>query len=306
MRYLIVVFCLVVSSLLPVSADDKSDYVELARRGWNYELRTTMVGRDLSIPVHINGRDLAGASLCLVGERPHANSLEVIDAFRALSRHVFGKPLTMRYAGPDARHCGTGRTVVLRLYSGYPPNKGLSADLRWMDGLYQLGLPGHGDYAATSPAMAQTFFGRRGQGTHIMVQQPALATVGALERSFFTSILIEELFQSFTFGMDILLFDRAAPFQSKLQEKPLNLRRQPWASRDFMRALLASNPQGLCAFDIFMMHAVADAPVDQTNDPAFIDYIEREYDTLISRAADTMAQARFDIILAKGCQRAPF
>ncbi|WP_298976778.1 hypothetical protein [uncultured Roseobacter sp.] len=304
MRRLILGVFLALFAITPVAAD-RVAYIDLARRGWNYELRTTMLGRDLSIPVHINGRDLAGASLCIVGERPHPNSLEIINAFRDLAAHVFGKPLTMRYAGQDANGCGSGRTVILRLYSGHPPNQALSADLRWMNSVYQLGLPAQGYYAATSPAMAQTFFGRRGQGTHIMVKQPGLKHLGVLERSFYTSILVEELFQSFTFGMDILLFDRSAVFQSKLQETPLNLQRLSWESRDFMRALLKSNPGGLCAFDVFMMHAVAEAPVDQTIEPGFIDYIDSAYDTLLAQAAETMGDARFAAIVAPGCQRAP-
>lgn len=304
MRLWISALCLAALLVTPATAD-RTVYLDLARRGWSYELRTTMVGRDLSIPVHIHGRDLAGASLCIVGERPHQASLDILNAFRALARHVFGKPLTMRYAGRDASGCGSGRVVVLRLYSGHPPNRALSADLRWMNHVYQLGLPKARFYAATSPAMAQTFFGRRGQGTHIMVKQPGLDRPGRLERAFYKSILIEELFQSFTFGMDILLFDRASAFQSKLQETPLNLQRLSWESQAFMRALLRSNPAGLCAFDVFMMHAVAEAPVDQTIDPGFIDYIDREYDALFDRAAATMTDARFAPILATTCQRAP-
>ncbi|WP_299964110.1 hypothetical protein [uncultured Roseobacter sp.] len=304
MRCLIVLFACLWVQALPALAD-RTAYLDLARKGWNYQLRTTMIGRDLSIPVHINGRDLAGASLCLVGERPHANSLEVINAFRDLAAHVFGKPVTMRYAGGEAALCGSGRTVVLRLYSGHPPNQALSADLSWMNGIYDLGLPARRFFVATSPAMAQTFFGRRGQGTHIMVKQPRPGQVGGLERSFYRSILVEELFQSFTFGMDILLFDRAAAFQSKLQERPMVLDRLPWESRDFMRALLRSNPAGLCAFDLFMMHAVAEAPVDQTVEPAFIEYIDREYDALLRRAEETMADGRFAPLVAPGCQRAP-
>ncbi|MFK7751792.1 MAG: hypothetical protein AB8B51_04515 [Sedimentitalea sp.] len=282
---------------------DKVKYLELARAGWNYELRTTMVGRDLSIPIHIHGRDLAGASLCLVGERPHPQSLEVINAFRALVHHVYGKAVTMRYAGRQASACGSGRTVILRLYSGRPPNRALSADLDWMNQIYQLGLPQRRSYAATSPAMAQTFFGRRGQGTHIMVKQSALRNLGALERLFYKSILIEELFQSFTFGMDILQFDRAAGFQSKLQEVPMNLHRLNWDSRAFMRALLTSNPPGLCAFDVFMLHAVARAPVDQTTEPAFITFIDRAYESLFTAATATMSDPRFAPLMAPGCLR---
>ena len=280
---------------------DKAIYVDLAKRGWNYQLRTTMLGRDLAIPVHIHGRDLAGATLCIIGEKPHPATRKVLDAFRDLEQHVFGTPLPMRYAGRDASECGSGRIVILRLYSGSPPNGALSSDLRWMNGTYLLGLRDNGAFAATSPAMAQTFFGSRGQGTHIMVKQPRRTRPSPLEAAFYKSILIEELFQSFTFGMDILLFDRAAMFQSKLQEIPVNLHQLSWESDAFMQALLESSATGLCAFDIFMMHAVAGTAVDQTVEPGFIDYVDREYDTLLARASETLADGRFAAILAPDC-----
>ncbi len=302
MRTVLLIFALVLAAAGPVGAD-KTSYVDLARRGWNYELRTTMLGRDLTIPVHINGRDFSGSSLCLVGDRPHQQSLEIIDAFRGLVRHVFGKPVPMRYAGRAARKCGSGRVIVLRFYSGFPPHRDLSADLRWMDRIYQLGLPARLDFAAASPAMAQTFFGRRGQGTHILVKQPTEKTPDAMEAAFYKSILIEELFQTFTFGMDILHLDRTAGFLSKLQETPTRLDRLSWESSDFMRAMLRSNPAGLCAFDVFMLHAVAEAPVDQTTDPDFIDFIDGAYDHLAERAEETMQDTRFARLLAPSCLR---
>ena len=283
-------------------ATEKTAYLELARLGWNYQLRTTMVGRDLSIPVHINGRDLSGASLCIVGERPHPHSAEIIDAFGALARRAFGKPLTVRYAGREASACGTGRTVVLRLYSGHPPHRELSADLGWMNDIYGLGLPRGRDYTAGSPAMGQTFFGRRGQGTHIMVKQPALPRLGRLEAAFYKSILVEELFQSFTFGMDILHIDRNRPFRSKLQEVPLYLDRMSWSSRGFMRALLKSNPGGLCPFDVFMLHAVALSPVDQTVEPSFIEFIDSEFEALMALADETLADPGFAPLMDGECR----
>ncbi|WP_300035511.1 hypothetical protein [uncultured Roseobacter sp.] len=298
MRYLLVLLVLFCG---PAAHADRATYIELAKRGWSYELRTTMIGRDLSIPVLINGRQLAGASLCVVGERPRRTSLEVIDSFRALLLQTYGKPMTMRYAGQDASACGSGRTVILRLYSGFPPNTALSADLQWMDRTYQLELPGRGYFAATSPAMAQTFFGRQGQGTHIMVKQPAAAPRSRIEAAFYKSILIEELFQSFTFGMDILIFDRSVAWRSKLQETPLNLWRLPWESPAFMRALVRSNPPGLCTFDVFMMYAVAEAPVDQTNEPAFIEYVDANYDDLYTRAQATMGDPAYAAILDPVC-----
>lgn len=280
---------------------DKSEYLDLARRGWNYDLRVTMLGRDTAIPVLINGRDLAGASLCVVGERPHPQTLAVLDAFRALLQHSFGYPAPMRYAGRSARDCGTGRTVVLRLYSGHPPARDLSSDLDWFNEVHQLGLPSGRAYMVPSPAMAQTFFGHRGQGTHIMVKQPAHARPDRLEAAFYRSILIEELFQSYTFGMDILLYDKTAGFLSKLQETPVHLHRLPWGSHDFMRALLKSNPSGLCAFDVFMMHAVAQAPVDQTVEPGFIDFIDAQYDRLWAQTDRTLADPRFAVLVDNSC-----
>lgn len=282
-------------------AAERNDYVEMARRGWSFELRTTMVGRDLSIPVRIHGRDMAGAALCIVGDKPHPETQTVLNAFRELIAQVYGRVLPMRYAGRDAVGCGSGRVVLLRLYSGHPPNRALTSDLTWMNTAYQLGLPAGRDYTVMSPAMAQTFFGRLGQATHIMVQQPGPVHPGLLERKFYSSILIEELYQAFTFGMDVLQFDSQAKFLSKLQERPINLARLPWSSRAFMRALLGSNPSGLCRFDVFMLHAVARAPVDETNTPDFIRFIETQYDSLRALSEKSFADPRFSPILDPSC-----
>lgn len=300
MRYLLLQITMLVAFAGTLHAD-KRDYIKLAEQGWGYELRSTMLGRDMAIPVRINGRDLVGSGLCVVGEQPHPQTLSVLNSFLELLEHIFGHPTPMRYAGPSARNCGTGRTVVLRLYSGYPPNRDLSADINWLSDVYQLGLPEGRAYSMTSPAMAQTFFGRRGQGTHIVVKQPAHGHPGQLERDFHRSILLEELFQSFTFGMDVLLYDKSAGFLSKLQETPVNLQRLPWSSHDFMRALLNSNPSGLCAFDIFMLHAIAQSPVDQTIDPGFIDYIDGHYDSLWAQTDETLADPRFAALFDASC-----
>lgn len=284
------------------AATHKDSYLDMARQGWNYELRTTMIGRDMSIPVHINGRDLAGASICMVGEQANAQSLEVINAFRKLIGDVYGKPVPMRFAGPTARNCGGGRMIVLRLYSGTPPNRALSDDLNWMNQIYQFGLPKDRFYSASSPAMAQTFFGRLGQATHIMVQQTAIPGRDQLDDAFFRSILIEELYQSYTFGMDILKFSPEGAFYSKLQEVPLNLHGLTWGSRAFKKALLGSNPPGLCEFDLFMMHAVAQAPVDETTMPVFIDYIDANFDVLVQMTSDTIQDSEYDVIRDPQCQ----
>lgn len=288
-------------NLAPAEAS-KGDWLDLARRGWSYELRTTMIGRDMSIPVRIHGRAHVGATICVIGEAPLKPTREVIDTFRALVHLAYGKPLPMRYAGPGAKNCGTGRSVFLRLYSGDPPNHDLSDDLDWMSQVYGLGLPRGRTHVATSPALAQTFFGHQGQVTHIMVQQPKRAVLEPLDTAFFRSILIEELFQSFTFGMDVLQFDREAEFQSKLQEMPLNMLRLPWGSTAFKKALLRSNPSGLCAFDIFMMFAVAETPAEETNTPEFISFIDAEFERLVDLAEDVMGNPRYGLLLDPDCR----
>ncbi|WP_386803713.1 hypothetical protein [Litorisediminicola beolgyonensis] len=286
---------------LPAAAA-RDDVLALAKKGWVYQLRTTMIGRDMSIPVRINGRLLAGASICIVGERPRRQTRLILDEFRALLAEVHGKPVPMRYAGPTARLCGAGRTVILRLYSGRPPNSALTDDLAWMNDSYALGLPTNRLYTAGSPAMAQTFFGRRGAGTHIMVKQPARDDVTELEAAFYRSILVEELFQTFTFGMDILHFDRSGIFQSKLQEFPVDLRYMNWDSQGFMQGLLGSNPSGLCEFDVFMLHAIATAPVEQTNEPAFLEFIAEGYDELMARAQVTLADPGYADLIDAECR----
>ncbi|SFD63252.1 hypothetical protein [Roseivivax sediminis] len=283
------------------AASGRDTVLQMARKGWVYELRTTMIGRDMSIPVRINGRDMAGAAICVVGEAPNRQTRAVLDEFRALMRDASGKTLPMRYAGPSARACGTGRTVILRLYSRRPPNAALTDDLHWMNEVLKLGLPTGRSYMAVSPAMAQTFFGRRGSGTHLMVKQAASNAVTRTERAFYRSILIEELFQSFTFGMDILHFDRDAAFLSKLEEYPTNLMDLPWESRMFMEGILNSNPTGLCAFDVFMLHAVASSPVEETNDAAFLDFIDARYEALTDRTRTTLANADFEMLFDPEC-----
>lgn len=288
----------------PTLADERDDWLELARRGWNYRLREPPRGRDMAIPVTISPKLLSGAALCMVGELPRQDTLEVLNSFRALVADTFGKRLPMRYAGSDARACGTGRVVVLRFYSGYPPNRLLTADLDWLDRAYALGLPRGRQYAAISPAFAQTFFGRRGQGVHVMVQQaPPGHAVNALEATYFRSILIEELFQVFTFGADILVADRDAVFQSKLQEGPIRLSPLGWETPAFMRKLLSVTPGALCRFDLFMLHAVAAAPVAETTEPRFVEYIDAHFDELQSMTARTLDDPRFDLVIDTSCGR---
>lgn len=282
--------------------DDRAAFLALAKKGWVYELRTAMWKRDPLIPpIVINGRDLAGAALCVVGEAPHPRTRAVLDTFRALMADIFGKPLPLRYAGAGLEFCGTGRTVYIRLYSDRPPHVAFNADLRRMDEVFEFGLPRGREQVVMSPAQAQTFFGRRGRATHVMVKQPAPGDTTDLEAAFYASIMIEELYQTFTFGMDILHFDPTAAFVSKLEEFPINLRHLPWGSARYMQALLTSNPTGLCRFDVFMLHALAEAPVERTNSDAFLDYIGGDFERLESETNVTLANPDYAPILDLAC-----
>ncbi|SNR67044.1 hypothetical protein [Puniceibacterium sediminis] len=281
---------------------DRDAFMALAKKGWVYELRTAMWKHDpLTPPIVINGRDLAGAAICVVGETPHPQSRAVIDTFRALMADVFGKPLPLRYAGGGLEFCGTGRVVYIRLYSDRPPHVALNADLRRMDEVFEFGLPRGREQSVISPAQAQTFFGRKGRATHVLVKQPAPGDTTDLEAAFYASIMIEELYQTFTYGMDILHFDPKANFVSKLEEFPVYLRNFPWDSKRYMQGLLSSNPSGLCRFDVFMLHALAEAPVENTNSDAFLEYIGGAFERLESETDVTVANPDYAPILDVAC-----
>lgn len=284
----------------PIVAQEAA-WLDMARRGWSYELRETMVGRDLSIPVRISGRALARSDICLVGEAPRPETRAILDAFTALLGHVHGH--TPRLIAVDmAQDCPETVQVLLRLRSGSAPETGMSRDVAWMEARFGLGLPPRHDWTATAPAMAQTFFGRRGAATHILVEQAAGAG-DAADALYFRSILIEELFQAFTFGMDILHIDARVPYLSKLEERPLRMVRRPQPDTpDYRRALLGTNPPALCPFDILMLHAVAEAPVAETNGPDFLAYIEASFAGLLARAEATMQDARFAPLLDPACR----
>ena len=303
MKRLCLFVLFLLSSLgLAQASSDRTTFIELARKGWVYDLRSAMSGRDpASVSVTINGRSHSGAAICIVGESPHPQTWETLRAFDALMHNVFHKPIPMRFAGADLSSCGTGRTIYVRLYSDRAPHRAFNVDLRRMDGVFDIGLPQSRDQYVLSPAQASTFFGRRGQVTHLLVMQPPEGPTTPLQSEFFASILIEELYQAYTFGMDILHFDRKVPFVSKLQEFPLNLRHIPWTSAAFMEGLLRSNPSGLCLFDVFMLHALANAPVAQTNDQAFIDFIAAQFDDLAQLADRTIVKPELSAIIDPRC-----
>lgn len=282
-------------------AADRDVYLSILQRGWTYELRASVHGRMPPGPITINGRALSGAALCLVGEEPDPETRKVLDAFRTLMGEVFGAPVPMRHAGATARNCGSGRIVVLRLFSGQPPHAGLTDDIGWLNGVYGLGLAPGRRQIVGSPAMAQTFFGTRGQISHIVVQQSGAAGATPLEDAFHRSILIEELFQTFTFGMDVPKFDRDAPFVSKVEEIPFDLRHFSWNSDIFMSGLLRASPSGLCELDVLVLHAIARSPAAATNGADFLDFVAAEFDGLLIAARGTASDPRFRGLLDPDC-----
>ncbi len=295
--------CLALAAAPVAAASDRATFLDLARRGWVYELRSAIWGRDpASVEMHINGHVLSGASICVVGEKPHEATEAVLREFTGLTASIFGKGTPIRYAGADLDGCGTGRTIYLRLYSRQVPLDAFGSDLDRLDHVYGLGLAHSRRQYVVSPGQAATFFGRRGQATHLIVKQPAEgAALSPLEARFYASILVEELYQAYTFGMDILQIDRRLAFVSKLQEFPVNLRQLPWDSPAFMEGLLRSTPSGLCRFDLFMLHAIAEAPVENTNTPEFLDYIDAHFDDLLASADTTATKPGHAEILDPGC-----
>ena len=285
---------------------DRADVLALAQRGWVFDFRSSLFRRDPDLPpVRFDARTTARGSICIFGETPHPLSREVIGAFEALLVDLFARSAPIIFAGRGIADCPARQRIYLRLYSGAPPAGDFNRDLRELDRAFGIGLPRDRPERISSPAQAIGFFGRRGDTAHMLVRQPPPGATGPLERTFHISILLEELFQVVSWGVDILKFDREARFMSKLQEYPTNLRHLSWEAPDYMRALLASNPNALCPFDIFMLHALAASDLDTVNTPALLGHLEAGFDALKARAEATVADPRFAILIDGSCARLP-
>lgn len=284
----------------------RSDYMTLARTGWVYDIHSSRMRRDPDFPpVHFNSTEVALGAVCLFGDPPHALPLQIIEDFTALLHDVYGRSLNVRFAGANISDCPPRPRVFIRLYTGAPPMARFNADLRHMDREFDIRFPPNWSEPVTSPGQANGFFGRGGAVAHLLISQPPGGEMSALQRQYYTSLLIEELFQVVSFGADILKFDRETPFYSKLQEYPVNLRYLPWHSDRFMAGLLASNPHGLCGFDIFMLHALAGARLQTTNSLELLNFIETHFDGLRGRTAMTLADRRFASMLDARCSDIP-
>lgn len=284
----------------------RDDFLAVAKKGWVFELRTNVRRRNPNLPeIRINSRDIADGSVCLIGEPMHPQTKFVISSFQALLRDVFDRDSQFEQGGKNIQSCHSNTRTFIRFYSRLAPVRDYNLDLQALDRVHQIGLPHDRLQPITSPAQASTYFGKRGARVHVIVMQPSTSDLSELQRDYFASILVEELFQAFTFGIDILKFDRDAPFLSKLQEHPENLSALAWGSVEFMKRLLSSNPNGLCAFDIFMLHALAQTTLENVNTEMFLAFVEQEFNGLLGLAKATLSKAEYANILDKNCSELP-
>lgn len=296
---------------LPAASDPpwqpaRSDFLTLARSGWVFDHWTSRARRDPALPpLRFDSAEVAQGAVCLFGDAPHPLSRQIITTFDALLREIYGRQLAITFAGHDIATCPEHQRVYIRLYSGPPPQQRYNADLRALDREFEIGFPPNWREPVLGPAQAHGFWGRKGAAAHLLVNQPPDGAPTPLQRAYFASILIEELFQVVSYGSDILKIERDTPFVSKLQETPANLRYLPWSSERFMRGLLRSNPAGLCGFDVFMMHALARSGLHDSSSPELLDFIEARFDDLRGLTLATLAQPRFATVLDPGCLRLP-
>ncbi len=298
-------FCLIFAGETQAQPS-RGDFLQIAEKGWVFDYRSSRFRHDPGAPpVLFNGKTVATGGVCLFGDPPHPISKATLKVFSDLLRDVFGRRKTISFVGGEITDCPARQRVYIRLYHGLPSGRLYNADLRYLDDMFEIGLPRHHEEPIFSPAQANGFFGRNGAATHMMIMQPGMAEVTPLEHAFYASILIEELFQVFTFGMDILKFDRETPFYSKLQEYPTYLRHVAWDSERFMQGLLRSNPKGLCGFDVFMLHALATTTLATTNTSDFLDHIRSNFDALLARANSTLSEPSYGTLLDPDCSATP-
>ncbi|QHQ36516.1 hypothetical protein [Algicella marina] len=305
--FLTVLFLSLASAFAGAAAaePDKEAFLSLAQKGWVYELRSSVLRRDASMPpVRLDSKKIAQGSVCLIGEKPHNETRATLATFDRLLRNIFNRSEGFLSSGADASACGPAQTYI-RLYSGRPPFIAYNRDLRWIDETFDIGLPKDRDHRIFSPAQAITYFGRKGTAVYLLVKQPRGPEPSELERRFYRSILTEELFQAFSFGVDILVFEPTGPFLSKIQETPVNLRHMNWNDPRYMEGMLSSNPGGLCEFDLFMLHALARTRLTSSNSPAFLQYISDRFTDLEEMAHRTLADGIADEIVDPECGHMP-
>lgn len=281
----------------------RDDLIELARAGWSYELRTTMrrPGSAGDLP-DLHARRMVGAHLCLLGEAPSPRTQATLTAFRTLLTRIFGNAPQISRAG-QATDCPAA-TMFLRLYSTRDPTQALNADIRTLNARFDIGLS-RSTQLPTSPGQAQTFFGRRGMVTHLLVMQDGPDGVPAAHTAFYRSLLIEELYQSLTFGMDVLHLDTATPLLSKLEEVPVRAAFLPWRSEEFIAEMARGGTRGLCGFDVLMLVALAESDLTRSNGPAFIAEVSARFARYRARALTVMDDPTLTALFDPACHALP-
>lgn len=281
----------------------RADLIDLARAGWSYELRTTMrrPGSAGDLP-ELHARNMVGAQVCLLGEAPTPRTHATLIAFRTLLMRVFGTAPKLIRAG-RAVDCPAA-TIFLRLYSTRDPTAALNADITTLNTRFDIGLT-RAVQMPTSPGQAQTFFGRRGMVTHVLVMQDGPAGAPQAHAGFYRSLLIEELFQSLTFGMDVLHLDRDKPLLSKLEEVPVRAAYLPWRSDAFVAEMARGGTRGLCGFDALMLVALAQSALPRSNGPEFIDETFAHFQNYRAQAADLVRASEFKLLFDPVCAALP-
>lgn len=280
----------------------RQDYLSLAEKGWVFEFRSSLMRRDGDLPsIQFNAKKIAASPVCIFGAVPRPETQNVLTQFHRLLGQTFAPRAPFSYAGRMISDCAPHQRIYLRIYEGYPPTDIFNMDLRWLDAQFGIGLPKGRSEKVRSPAQGIGYFGRKGDVTHLLINQSDRADPTQLQREFYRSILVEELFQTVTYGLDILKFNAEAPFLSKLQEFPTNLTHIGWGTERYMRGLLSSNPKGLCGFDVFMLHALAQMTLESSNSQAFLDFIDMRFDDLLARTQMTLSSPSFTLLLDRSC-----
>jgi len=286
---------------LPSFAVTKSEAILLAERGWKYQYRGTFRRHvpDLQAS-HLLAKTMPNRDICVVGDTPHPQTLQTLAAFRTLIGSVFGDLGGLDTAAVRVADCPTSASVFIRLYSRRLPDHAFNQDLQDLNVKFGIGMTDH-PQSILSPAQAVTFFGKSGQVTHIAMLQPHRPKLAPWQEQFYRSILIEELFQTYSFGIDVFKAERGGPYASKLQESFTDLRRLRWTSRKYMEGLLASNPSGLCEFDAMMLHAVQAVPSSTDTSTGFIEFLADNFEQLITAARSTILSPDMEGLFDPAC-----
>lgn len=270
--------------------------------GWHYAFRGSASGQaDDLPPAYVLAGAMAPRAICLIGDAPHPVMAETLGQFRALLRRIFGTAGPVFSGRRTVEHCEAGETIFIRFYSSLVPNELFNADIAALDDRFDLGFSGRQRLNNLSPAHSVTMFGRAGQITHLSLLEPVLPRISELKRKFYRSILIEELYQSYSFGIDVFKMRHGGPFLSKLQETPVDLRFLDWTSARYMAGLLQSNPQGLCHFDAMMLHALAAYPGHGGAEVPLTVFVERNFDLLYEDARATAARTELADLFDPAC-----